>query len=401
MPEPKRPGARPRAQSTDDVGGSTEVGAASPQSVDVLPLRGDDYSQAMDSSPRLKEKDLFAGVVDLSDTVDPSAGVLDLSAGIVDLSSDAVASADTAPAVTPPLQAPAPDAGFENVHLTPVDENSPPFESPVPRKRSRAPAAAPARALDAGADPAVEVTPAPAAVAEEDPSRLGDALRALRERVRALPARAADFALRLRERVRRLRPPWKARPQAEGEAAPAPAQEGAVAKLARRLVPRFQLTPTFLVVNTVLLAAMLGLEARAAATAWRADAREDERGSPQKTDPQPGPTLPLSKFVVRLRGSPPPPDAGIEGEPPAPSEERYARMSFELELPDEAKKLAATLRVPRIREAFLAYLSDRSVEDFRGVEAIARVKAGLAERLAQVVPDAEVRRVYLTELIVQ
>jgi flagellar FliL protein len=119
-----------------------------------------------------------------------------------------------------------------------------------------------------------------------------------------------------------------------------------------------------------------------------ADAREAAHRKPARDGKEavPGPTLRLADFVVRLRD---------------PENDRFARLSFELELPDEKAKSEVTGRMAPIRDAFLAYLSDRSADDLRGSEAIARVKGALAQKLTDLAPGAGVRGLYLTELVIQ
>lgn len=158
-----------------------------------------------------------------------------------------------------------------------------------------------------------------------------------------------------------------------------------------------KLVPILLAVNTVALLALValtGLQILRSGGA-RPQARAEEHGPAAARQEQPdvkaketppGPTLRLADFVVHLRD----PDA-----------DRYARVSFELELADEKAKETLTARVPQVRDAFLAYLSDCNTEELRGSEAITRVKAALAGKLAQVVPQTAVRGLYLTELVVQ
>ena len=99
-----------------------------------------------------------------------------------------------------------------------------------------------------------------------------------------------------------------------------------------------------------------------------------------------GPTVRLPDFVVHLRDV----DA-----------DRYARLSFEVELKEEKAKDAITARLPQIRDAFLSYLSDRTVEELRGSEAMGHLKAGLSTRLREIVPAAPVQALYVTDLVVQ
>jgi flagellar FliL protein len=160
-----------------------------------------------------------------------------------------------------------------------------------------------------------------------------------------------------------------------------------------------KLVPTLLVLNSVLLAGVLALLVlRAPGAAARpaahgeADAHAEASGGghgDKARDPKaalPGPTLRLGDFVVHLR------DADAD---------RYARVSFEMELSDEKAKEVITARMPQIRDAFLAYLSDRTADDLRGSEAMGRVKGALAARLGEVAPGSPVRALYVTELVVQ
>jgi flagellar FliL protein len=100
----------------------------------------------------------------------------------------------------------------------------------------------------------------------------------------------------------------------------------------------------------------------------------------------PGPTIRLADFVVHLRDS---------------DTDRYARISFELEVPDDKAKEAVTARMPVIRDAFLSYLSDRTSAELRGGEAMANVKSVLSSRLSEVAPGVPIRALYVTELVVQ
>jgi flagellar FliL protein len=100
----------------------------------------------------------------------------------------------------------------------------------------------------------------------------------------------------------------------------------------------------------------------------------------------PGPMLRLPDFVVHLRNS----DA-----------DRYARMSFEVEVDTDEDKNRLTALMPAIRDNFIAYLSDRTIEELRGSEAISRTKVALTGRLQQVAPTVGVRALYLTDLVIQ
>ncbi len=100
----------------------------------------------------------------------------------------------------------------------------------------------------------------------------------------------------------------------------------------------------------------------------------------------PGPTQKMADFVVHLRD---------------PEADRYARVSFEVEVGSEEEKNKLTGYMPRIRDAFIAYLSDRTLEELRGSESIARTKAALTERMAALSPGVKIRGLYVTDLVIQ
>ena len=99
-----------------------------------------------------------------------------------------------------------------------------------------------------------------------------------------------------------------------------------------------------------------------------------------------GPTLKLADFVIHLRN---------------PEAERYARLSMELELKSELDKEKLNAYVPRLRDAFVAYLSDRTAEELAGSEALAKVKAALLKLCEELVPGGKVRALYFTDFVVQ
>jgi flagellar protein FliL len=160
-----------------------------------------------------------------------------------------------------------------------------------------------------------------------------------------------------------------------------------------------KLVPGLLALNTALLAAVLAMlflklpakqgggEKAAEGEHAAANPQAKAEGKPEASKgAHPGPTLRLPDFVVHLRDA---------------DSERYARVSFEMEVQDEKAKEAVTVRMPQIRDVFLAYLSDRTAEELRGSDAIARVKGTLAQKLSEIAPGSPVRNLYVTELIVQ
>lgn len=102
--------------------------------------------------------------------------------------------------------------------------------------------------------------------------------------------------------------------------------------------------------------------------------------------PRPGPMLALPDFVVHLRD---------------PDSDRYARLTLNVELGAESDKEVLNAHLPQIRDAFLAYLSDRTVEELRGSEGMGLVKQDLSRRLHELLPSAPVKALYVTDIVVQ
>jgi flagellar FliL protein len=154
-----------------------------------------------------------------------------------------------------------------------------------------------------------------------------------------------------------------------------------------------KLVPVLLGVNSLLVAAVLALflVKGGPAAGAHADAAKDDpaRAGAAGKDagpPAPGPTAKLADFVVHLRN---------------PDTDRYARLSFEIEVATEEDKVRLGAFMPRVRDGFIAYLSDRTFEELRGSEAIERTKNALGERLAEMAPGVTVRGVYVTDLVIQ
>ena len=57
--------------------------------------------------------------------------------------------------------------------------------------------------------------------------------------------------------------------------------------------------------------------------------------------------------------------------------------------------------MPRVRDGFIIYLSNRTLDDFRSGEAIARTKATLEERLKDLTAGVKVKALYVTDLVIQ
>ena len=163
-----------------------------------------------------------------------------------------------------------------------------------------------------------------------------------------------------------------------------------------------KLVPLLLVVNSALLAGVLALLVlKPGGAAAAKPEKGDEHAAPAEhahggggkgekakegKENMPGPSLRLPDFVVHLR------DAEAD---------RYVRVAFELELGDEKAKEVLTARTPQIRDAFLSYLSDRSADELRGSENMAKMKAALGQRIGEIAPGVAVRGFYIADLVVQ
>jgi flagellar protein FliL len=98
------------------------------------------------------------------------------------------------------------------------------------------------------------------------------------------------------------------------------------------------------------------------------------------------PTLKLPDFTVRLRN---------------PEADRYARITFEVQVAAESDKAAIESHLPQVRDAFLSYLSDRTMEELRGSEGIEKTKQALLDRMPQAAPGAKVLAIFVTDMVVQ
>jgi flagellar FliL protein len=154
-----------------------------------------------------------------------------------------------------------------------------------------------------------------------------------------------------------------------------------------------KIVPILLVVNSLLVAAVLAVFfLRGGGSGGSAGghgeaapaAKGDAHGAPGEGAP--GPTQKLADFVVHLRDA---------------ESDRYARLSFEIEVASEEQRTRLALFTPRIRDAFISYLSDRTLEEMRGSEAISRTKEALEKKLPELAPGVKVKALYITDLVIQ
>jgi flagellar protein FliL len=165
-----------------------------------------------------------------------------------------------------------------------------------------------------------------------------------------------------------------------------------------------KILPLILVFNTLLLAGVLvfvmkrpaaqaaaggGKEHAAAAGGEhgeKAGGEHGEKGGEGAAPGGPGPTMRLDAFVVQVRAT--------EGD-------RYAHLTLELELAsDTAKKMFET-RMPRVRDAVISLVSDRTEDEMRGSEGLGQLKELLLKKLEEIVPGRHARGVFITEFVIQ
>ena len=119
------------------------------------------------------------------------------------------------------------------------------------------------------------------------------------------------------------------------------------------------------------------------------EGKEGEKGAAAptpKAQPGAGPTVRLADFVIHLRN----PDA-----------DRYARMSFEVEVASDKDKDLLTAHTAQIRDSFIGYLSDRTVEELRGSSGLSNIKNALYKQAQDLAPEAHVRSIYITDFVIQ
>ncbi len=117
-----------------------------------------------------------------------------------------------------------------------------------------------------------------------------------------------------------------------------------------------------------------------------APAAGGEGGTSNPANAAPGPVLKLDNFIIQLR---------------AADQDRYVRISFDLEVNTDADTEIVKRRLAHIRDLVISYFSDRTLEELRGSEGIVRTKEALLKRLDELIPGKHIRAIYITDFIIQ
>jgi flagellar FliL protein len=151
--------------------------------------------------------------------------------------------------------------------------------------------------------------------------------------------------------------------------------------------------PVLLGLNTLLLAGVLVFVLKRPATAVPASAvlaaaapAAGDAKSGDAADPAPGPTLKLDNFIIQLK---------------AVESDRYVRVAFDMELGAESDRAFVTARMSPIRDAVIAFFSDRTLEELRGSAGLEHTKEELLRRLESVAPGHRIKALYITDFVVQ
>jgi len=176
------------------------------------------------------------------------------------------------------------------------------------------------------------------------------------------------------------------------------AQNEEAAPVAAPAAPRLggnKLVPIILAVNVVMMGAVLFMVMRRSSPASAAvappvaasghgEAPAPEQG--QAPGLAPGPMLKLENFVIQLRGV---------------DQDRYVRVSFDMEISGDPDREVVQARLPQIRDSVISYFSDRTLDELRGSDGIERTKMALMKRLDEIVPGHRIRGLYITDFIIQ
>ena len=80
---------------------------------------------------------------------------------------------------------------------------------------------------------------------------------------------------------------------------------------------------------------------------------------------------------------------------------RYLKLTMELEIKGEEKRLEVERRIPHLRDTILLLLSSRSLKDIGTMEGKLELKQALLLRINRILGEGIVHKLYFTEFVVQ
>ena len=118
----------------------------------------------------------------------------------------------------------------------------------------------------------------------------------------------------------------------------------------------------------------------------KGEGKGEHGGEAEHDSDAPGPAVHLDAFIVQVRSA--------EGD-------RYVHITFDIEVGSEGDKKALEARMPRVRDAIIGYLSDRTEDELRGSEGMTQVKAAVTKKVEELVPGRRIKGLFTTEFIIQ
>jgi len=99
-----------------------------------------------------------------------------------------------------------------------------------------------------------------------------------------------------------------------------------------------------------------------------------------------GNIFPLEVFVVNLND---------------PGGKRYLKTKIELEFIQEGFEEELSMRLPQIRDVTLLLLSNKSIDQVRGIDGKIALRNELIKKINQIMETGKIRNLYFTEFVIQ
>lgn len=148
-----------------------------------------------------------------------------------------------------------------------------------------------------------------------------------------------------------------------------------------------KLLPILMIVNLLATGAAIFLQLRPhAAIVATAHAGEEGDKKKKEEEKKPGPVVALDPFIVNLNE---------EGS------SRYLKVTFEVEVLDEAAKKALEQNKRVVRDDVLRYLSGLGVIDTQGEAGKSKIQAEVQSRMDKALGGEKVVHVFFTDFVVQ